>query len=222
MEQHDRRTRRICPAVALALSLLLPAGPALADPDGSPAFAPYLGACTADIGGGHEPGLAAGLRILRDCAQPGFQFTGGAEYLQKIGTGELRSSNALDLTDTSLGVGQVTLHTIHGYGGVEFAIMHGSWRVAPYAGAGVSLLIEQSADVAGDPELDWYNPYDVDVNFGVAIAWARLLVDAQVSFGLHSLYEGTSDLVGHGGVYPAFTDFDQKALSWRVGAGYQF
>ena len=223
MTRQALRVGGLGPALVLAMALV-PAmiGPALADPDGSPAFASYLGACTADIGGGSEPGLAAGVRILRDRRRPGFQFTGGVEYLQKIGTGELRSSNALDLTDTSLGEGRVTLHTVHGFGGAEYAIVQGPWRIAPYAGAGVSLLIEQSADVAGDPELDWYNAIDVDVNFGVAIAWERLLVDAQVSFGLRSLYEGTSDLVGHGGVYPAFTDFDQTARSWRVGMGYQF
>ena len=223
MDWQACRARRIGTVFALAMALV-PAmvGPVLADRDGSPAFVPYLGVCTADIGAGPEPGLAVGVRILRDRRRPGFQFTGGVEYLQKIGTGELRFYNGSDGTVTSLGEAQVTLHTVHGYGGMEFAIVQGPWLVAPYAGAGVSLLLEQSADIADAPPLDWYNAIDFDLNFGVAIAWERLLVDAQVSFGLNSLYEGRSDREGAGGVYPAFTDTDRKARSWRVGVGYQF
>ncbi|MBE0565876.1 MAG: hypothetical protein IH621_07975 [Krumholzibacteria bacterium] len=99
-----------------ALILLLPvvAAPARADRDGSPAFVPYAGVCAADVGGEHEPGLALGVRILRDRHRGCLQLTGGAEYLQKIGVGEVRAIDGGDGTVTSWGETEVTLHYAHG------------------------------------------------------------------------------------------------------------
>lgn len=212
--------------IVLAVLGLGLAAPARACHDGSPAFVPYAGVCAADIGGEHEPGLALGVRVLRDGHRGGLQLTGGAEYLQKIGVGEVRAIDGGDGTVTSWGETEVTLHYAHGYIGLEYAIGSGQWLFAPYAGAGVSLLLSQDADPRDGSEptmdLDWYDAVELGVHLGASAAWRRLLVDVQAAFGLGDLAEEPTGAVGRGGAYPMFTTGDLKARSVRVAAGWVF
>lgn len=211
-----------------ALVLLLPvlAAPARADRDGSPAFVPCAGVCAADVGGEHEPGLALGVRVLRDRHRGGLQLTGGAEYLQKIGVGEVTSIDGGDGTVTSWGETEVTLHYAHGYVGLEYAVGSGQWRFAPYAGSGISLLLSQDADPRDGSEptmdLDWYDAVEFGVHLGASAAWRRLLVDVQAAFGLGDLAEEPTGALGRGGAYPMLTLDDRRARSVRVAAGWIF
>ena len=218
MNQYTRSVFRGAYIIGLFAYLVWPNG-SLAGPNSDRYTQIGAGAAFADIGGGTEAEPTIAFDMFRRVGRSSALVTFGAEIRKTSGTGKavhVDISNGEVLYD---GIASVELYSLRLKLGLGYEFGGGQLRFVPYSGISPVLVLRQSIEPAGTAvtgAFDGYHGYK-GANFelfgGIAVSFAWVVVDAQVSIGMFD--DGESE-ARHGS---SLRSSDQMVSTYRLGVG---